>query len=166
MLKKIIQIDDFLSGNLNELFGAIWGLRFEDTQFGPEIPNFQMVTPDMDPVFSRILGEEVTVDEERSGVFRKPKGFIHFEEFASPYDWVLAVAVQETTFNVFENKDGSKSALDKYDYNYRDLFQWDLKTNLQLYPNNCVFFRPWLFHSFIGGITHLYYLKGKEPDGV
>ena len=166
MIKKLIHIDDFFE-DPQFLYGSIANLRFQPTEFGAEIEQFNLVTPNIGTTFSAILGEQVTVDEERSGIFRRPSGFIHFEGFDSPTDWIFAVALHETIFNVWHHKDkttnrvDSMDALHSYKHDYRDLFSWENKSNITLKPNNCVFFRPWLFHSFIGGCTHMYFLRGE-----
>lgn len=168
MLKKLIHIDDFFD-DPSFLYGSVAGLKFVQKEFGLEIENFNLITPNIGQTFSTILGEPVTVDETRSGVFRKPDGFIHFEDFSHHMDWVLVTALYETTFNVFHHKsaEGPVDSIDMlhgYKFNYRNLFEWEHKTNIVLFPNQCLFFRPWLFHSFIGGCTHLYFLNAYNKE--
>ena len=162
MLTKIIHIDDFFADDVTEIYNTVATLQFTEHEFGNEIENFSLVFPDIENVFSRVLNEPISLYENRSGIFREPYGFIHFEGFNYVTDWCLAIAIKETTFNVFEHHSGARTALDEYRHNYRDLFAWDLKTNIVMKPNNCLFFRPWLFHSFIGGLTQMYYLKSEK----
>jgi hypothetical protein len=102
------------------------------------------------------------VNEEQSGIFRFPEIFIHFEGFDATNEWVFAVALQQSTFNVFEHKDGAVNALQSHEFNYRNLFEWDLKVNHVLDPGQGVLFRPWLFHSFNSGLIQTFRLKEKE----
>lgn len=163
---KLLHIDDFYGpGEAEKLANVVRNLNFQETEFGKEIPDFQLVDPELPQILSRILKDDITVDEERSGSFRHPAGFIHFEPFDDPNEWILVVALDHTIFNVFENKkEGVLSALDKYQLNYRNFFDWDVVTNVQLKPNHCVIFRPWLFHSFNGGLIQTYRLKVAKPE--
>jgi hypothetical protein len=123
-----------------------------------------MVPENTNSMFSTILDTNIVVDEERSGVFRFPELFIHFEEFNGTDEWVFAVALQQSTFNVFEHKSGAKNALDKYQLGYRNLFEWDLQINYVLKPGQGVLFRPWLFHSFDTGLIQVFRLKEKHDN--
>lgn len=163
VLLKLITVDDFYSEEEGYNIGRVILplMQFEKNDFGEDLVNFNMVPNDADEIFSKVLNNKVTVDKERSGVFRKPdySSFIHFEEFESIYDWLFVVAIDPTTFNVFEHKSGAKNAREGYEFAYRNLFDWNLKTNLILEPGQGVFFRPWLFHSFNSGLIQIFKLK-------
>ena len=79
-------------------------------EFGEKIENFNMVPENANDMFSNILNTNMEVDEDKSGIFRKPENFIHFEEFSNTDEWIFAVALQPSTFNVFERV-GSKNHL-------------------------------------------------------
>jgi hypothetical protein len=79
-------------------------------------------------------------------------------------DWIFVVALQESTFNVFEHQSGATTALNGYKYNYRNLFEWDLQINYVLKPGQGVLFRPWLFHSFDSGVIQVFRLKEKNGN--
>jgi hypothetical protein len=115
-------------------------------------------------LFSKILNTDRSVDEDKSGIFRKPNNLIHFESFENLNEWVFMVALQNSTLNVFEHKSGAFNALDNYKFNYRDLFQWNLQINYLLKPGQGVLFRPWLFHSFDTGLVQIFRLK--EYDNI
>lgn len=160
---KLITIDGFYTEdegyNISKVILPL--MQFEQNDFGYDLPNFNMVPNDADEIFSKVLNTKVSVEKEKSGIFRKPdfSSFIHFEEFESINDWLFVVALEPTTFNVFEHKSGAKNAMEGYEFAYRNLFDWNLKTNIILEPGQGVFFRPWLFHSFNSGLIQIFRLK-------
>lgn len=159
---KLLQADNFFKEeDIVPLYNIAYSLPFVDREYGKEIENFNLVVPGLNPVFSKLLAEEVTVDEENSGIFRKPTFGIHFESFDSLSDWVFVVALERTTFNLYHHLSGAKTALDEYRFNYQNFMEWDYHTNLILQPNEGVIFRPWLFHSLEEGLVQVYRLKGK-----
>jgi len=161
-LIKLLQADNFFKDeDVQIMFNATNNLQFVEKEHGLEIENFNMVIPDLDQIFSKLLAEEVTVDEENSGIFRKPNQNIHFETFTSLSDWVFIVALQFTSFTLYHHLDGPKTALDEYRLNYKDFMKWDCHTNIFLQPNEGIIFRPWLFHALDPGLIQLYKLKGK-----
>lgn len=173
---KLIHADGFFKAEeVQNLLGVAYNLydNFVEKEYGYELQDFNMVFPGLDPIFSRIVGEEVVVDEERSGIFRRPFNFVHFESFEGPNDWCFIVALEKTTFNLYhhlENGPASKvnawSALDGYRFNYRNLLEWDVYTNIVLEPNQGVLFKPWLFHSLDGGNVQYYRLVNKIKDNT
>lgn len=167
---KLLQADEFFNPEaLEMLLGVGNGLQYVKKEYGEEVDQFNLVPPDLDPIFSRLLGEPVTVIDELSGVFRKPVLNIHFESFETPNDWVFIVALERTTFNIYNHiedygKINARSALDGYKWNYQNMFEWDVHTNIVLEPNQGVIFRPWLFHSAVGGLTQVYRLTRKQEE--
>lgn len=136
-------------------------MQFVENDFGSDLQNFNMISDDASEIFSKVLNNKVTVELDKSGVFRIPhsSAFIHFEEYESNKDWMFVVAIEHTTFNVYEHKSGAKNALEGYEFAYRNLFDWNLTTNFLLEPGQGVFFRPWLFHSFSSGLIQLFRMK-------
>lgn len=164
-LVKLISVDGFFTKEeALRLCNITYDLNYEKCDLGKQIPNFNMVPEDANKLFSTILDTNIEVDEDRSGIFRLPELFIHFEEFDSMNEWVFAVALQESIFNVFEHKSGAKNALDNYQLGYRNLFEWDLNINYVLKPGQGVLFRPWLFHSFDTGLIQIFRLKEKNDN--
>jgi hypothetical protein len=162
-LVKIITVDGFFTKEqAYQLTAATYNLQYVETEFGKEIPNFNLVPPEFNASASNILNTKIGVDENRSGFFRIPKTFIHFESFESTNEWILVVALQTSTFNVFEHKSGVSTALQGHAFNYRDLFQWDLKINYELAPGQGILFRPWLFHSFDTGLIQTFRVNEYE----
>lgn len=166
-LVKTITVDGFFTKeDAIRLMNITYDLQYSKHEFGEEIENFNMVPQDCNNMFSNILGTTIEVDEERSGIFRKPERFIHFEAFDSQNDWVFAVALQQSTFDIFEHQSGARNALDGYKYSYRNLFEWDHKVNYQLDPGHGILFRPWLFHSFDCGLIQIFRLREKDANAV
>lgn len=153
-------IDGFYSvEEAKNLASIVSNLNYTDHDFGEEIDNFNFLPENSNNLFTSVLKIPLEVIEEKSGIFRRPKQFIHFENFSSLQEWIFVVAIQESIFNLFEHSSGATCALDNYMFNYRNLFEWDLKVNYILAPGQGVFFRPWLFHSFDTGIVQLFNLK-------
>ena len=158
-LVKTITVDEFYSEEQAKVISDItYNLSYQSTDLGEEIPNFNLVPPDMNEMISNILGTKMEVDEE-SGSFRLPKNFVHFEGFDSTNEWMFVVALQQSMFNIYEHVSGVNNALQEYKYNYRDMFQWDLMVSHILKPGQGVLFRPWLFHSFDSGQIQIFKLK-------
>lgn len=161
-LLKTITVDGYYSPEeAKNIEFSIFNNVFTPTEFGEEILNFNMVSKDADKLFSEVLRIPVKIKEEESGVFRLPDrgNMIHFESFNSLNDWIFSVAIQTSTFNLFEHKSGITCALEKYDFNYRNLFEWDLTCNYILKPGQGIFFRPWMFHSFDSGLIQIFKLE-------
>ena len=170
---KLIHADDFFpKDDARKLHTIASNLQFVEKQYGLEIDNFNLVTPGMDPIFSEVIGEEIIIDHARSGIFRKPMNcIIHFEEFDDLTEWCFIVALESTTFNLYNHleagplsKVNARSALDGYKFNYRNMMEWDVCVNIRLEPNQGVIFRPWLFHSIEDGLVQYYRLIGKKPE--
>ncbi|CAB4124385.1 hypothetical protein UFOVP49_223 [uncultured Caudovirales phage] len=163
MFIKTLTVDNYYSkeGAVN-LAAVVSNLQFVESDIGKEIQNFNHVSDDIDSIFSKVLNIPVTVNKEKSGIFTFPKTFIHFKGFDSLNEWVYVVALQKTMFNIYEHESGAKTALDDYKFNYRNLFEWDYTVNYYLDPGQGVFFRPWLFHSFDGGLIETFRLKEND----
>lgn len=158
---KTLTVEDFYTkqeaAQLTATISSL--LNLTDTPFGKEVSNFNFTPANADELFSKAVGFPVVVDIDKSGVFRFPELLIHFEEFESLQDWMFVVAIQPSTFNLFTHVSGSADARSGYKFNYRNLFEWDLKVNYLLEPGQAIFFRPWLFHSFDHGLIQTFRLK-------
>lgn len=138
-------------------------IHYDPIPYGREIPDFNLIFPDLDLLFGGMLGDFIKVDEDRSGTFRRPyDNLIHFEDFDDRTEWRLAVALEDTTFKVYTHKSGAKSALDGYEFDYLNEEDWEIETVIKLKQNDAVFYRPWVFHSFEEKIILNYVLKGEE----
>ena len=159
---KTLTIDGFYTDEqAKHICSSVYYLQYSDNDFGKQIENFNLVPPSANELFSSTLNMNLEVNEDSSGIFRIPKMFTHFEEFSNTNEWVFVVALQESTFNIFEHKTGVKNALEEYKFNYRNLFEWDLTVNYILKPGQGILFRPWLFHSFDSGLIQMFRLNEK-----
>ena len=168
---KLIHADEFFpKDEATALKNMVQGLQFVPTRHGMEIANFNLIFPDSEQIFYKVLGERVAVDVKRSGVIRKPdNNLIHYEEFESSEEWCFMVALENTVVNFFYHTDpnqglgdladaNARSAFDGTEFDYRNLFEWKIHTNIHLETNQCLFFRPWVFHSLQEGLIQYYRL--------
>lgn len=175
---KLIHADGFFpKGEAEGLCAVVQELQYEKKEYGLELPNFNLILPDIHLVFSKILGEEVIIDRERSGIVRKPyNNMIHFESFESPNEWCFILALEKTTLNIYKHvKDirfndydqtDSKNVLDGYQFNYNNWFEWDVVSNILLECNQGVFIRPWVFHSLQDGTVQYYRILPKYMEDL
>ena len=172
---KLIHADQFFPGKDAENLRAVaQGLQFVETRHGQQVENFNLIFPDSEQIFHRVLGERVTVDTKKSGVLRRPShNLIHYEDFESTEEWCFMVALESTTVNFWYHIDGTekpgewgtvnaKHALEGVDFNYRNLFEWKIHTNILLETNQCLFYRPWVFHSLEEGLIQYYRLLSDD----
>ena len=154
-------IEDFyLPGEMATVKNVILPLMgWEKVRYGEKAQNFNLIPPNADETFTQILGIAVTVDQDNSGSFYKPEFEIHFEPYSSPREWIFAVCVEDTFLNIFHHKTGAKSALQGCDFDYINFSEWDIATSHKFETGQGIFFRPWMFHSFIGGMLQFYRLK-------
>jgi len=138
-------------------------LHYNPNPYGRQIPDFNLIFPESDMLFGGMLGDYVTLDEERSGTFRRPyNNLIHFEDFDNLTEWRLAVALEDTLFKTYSHTSGARTALEGYEFDYHNDEEWCLETTLNLKQNDAIFYRPWVFHSFEEKLILCYYLKGES----
>jgi hypothetical protein len=167
---KLIHADDFYpNDDAEKLRTVASSMPFVEKPHGYEIENFNMIFPDVELIFNKVLGERVIVDPIRSGVIRRPfNNAIHFESFESSDEWCFFVALEPTTVNLWYHiedssmgefsKADSKSVFDGVQFNYHNLFEWKIHTNIILEQNQGIFIRPWIFHSLESGMVQYYRL--------
>ena len=126
------------------------------------LEDFYTKDEEIDKIFSDILNTNIVTKKEQSGVFKYPYPFIHFEGFEKSNEWIFIVALEDTMLNIYENKNGAKTALDEYRLQYRNLHDWDLIISYMLKPGQAIMFRPWLFHSFSGGLIQTFRLEETD----
>jgi hypothetical protein len=175
---KLIHADGFFpKGDVESLCSVVSNMDFVEKEYGYELPNFNLIFPDIETIFYHVLGERVCVDPIRSGIIRKPhNNVIHFESFESTNEWCFIVALEKTTVNLLyhisDHTAGdlsdadAKSALDDVQFNYRNLFEWKIHTNILLEPNQGLFIRPWVFHSLSNGLVQYYRLMADMKPRI
>jgi len=130
--------------------------------------HFNLIFNDIDLVIGKMVGDIVEIDRPSSGTLRRTiNEVIHFEDFEDLNDWRFVVSLEENEFKTYIHKDGYKSVLDfikdeqsqdkELDYINKD--DWEVETSIKMKPNDVLFYRPWIFHSFQDGILHYYKLK-------
>lgn len=168
---KLIHADGFFPNNDAEnLKNLAKNLQFTQQPYGYEVANFNLIFPDSEIILHKVLGERVIVDPKKSGIIRKPNNnVIHFEYFESSEEWCFIVALEPTEVNFWHHinekegmgdfsKPDGYHALQEINYNYKNLFEWKIHTNIILETNQCLFFRPWVFHSLYDGLVQYYRL--------
>lgn len=165
---KIIHADGFFpKGEAEGLCAVVQGVNYIEAEYGLEMPDFNLILPDIHLVFSKILGEDVIIDRKRSGITRKPyNGMIHFESFDSPNEWCFIIALERNTLNLYKHvadiryndieKADSFNVFQGFKFDYKNLFEWDVTHNILLEANQGVFIRPWMFHSLQEGTVQYY----------
>jgi hypothetical protein len=160
---KLIHADNFLSApDAQRLVDVTTGLKFSPKPYGWELEHINMVLDRLEPLMSRVLGERVVIDHKRSGIFRRPlNNVIHFEDFDSVNEWCFVCALEQNTLNLYHHvtptgEVDAEHAMQGQQFNYRNLFEWHLHTNIMLKPSQGVFFRPWVFHSWDQGLVQYY----------
>jgi len=172
---KLIHADGFFPNNDAEnLKNLAKNMNFIDTKNGKEVPNFNLIFPDSEIIFNKVLGERVMVDISQSGILRKPNNnLICFQDFESTEEWCFMVALEPTTVNFWYHTDNTNSlgdlapvnarnALTNNEFNFRNLFEWKIHTNILLEQNQCLFYRPWTFHSLEDGLIQHYRLTSDN----
>lgn len=138
-------------------------LHYDPNPYGRQIPEFNLIFPNLDMVIGGMLGDFVKLDEDRSGTFRKPyHNLIHFEDFDDLTEWRLAVALEDTVFVTYSHASGAESALDGYEFNYENPEEWHTESVIRLRQNDAIFYRPWVFHSFEEKLILCYVIKGEQ----
>lgn len=140
--------DFWQEGDADKFKKVVEHLRWQPAKYGWEIPQFNMIDPDLEIVFGEMLGDWITITEEDSGVFRIPMPMIHFEDFDSLKEWRCAIAVDDNVFRTYNHATGAKDARYGHEFDYANSEEWVMETQINLKQNDCVFYRPWVFHSF------------------
>lgn len=134
----------------NGLADIARSLQYSPCEFGVMTENFNYIQPDSEKIFSEVLNTKVTISDS-SGIFYKPNNGIHFDSFSDFSRWKFVVAVEPSIFTMFYHNSGAKSALERYDFNYNNLFDWEYQTQILMEPGQGLFYRPWMFHSLASG---------------
>lgn len=167
----LLHADKFFPGQEAEnLRHLVKNLSMVKRPYGYEVDNFNLIFPDIEIILHKVLGERVTVDPARSGVVRMPiNDAVWFENFDSTEEWCFVVALEPTVVNFYHHTDpnlqmgdlapaNAQNALQGVDYDFNNLFEWKIHTNILLDTNQCLFFRPWVFHNMDRGLIQYYRL--------
>lgn len=162
--------DYFPKGEIEELLPWVdpSSIKWVNKKFGLEKENFNLIFENIDIIMGKMVGDLVDIDKPNSGILRKTMHeVIHFEDFEDTNDWRFVVSLEDNEFNTFIHKNGYKSMLDYLkddsedlqELDWLDTDQWEIEATIKMKPNDVLFYRPWIFHSFQEGILHYYKLK-------
>ena len=160
--------DYFPKGEIEEFRPWLENVKWVDTKFGKEIENINLIFENIDIILGKMSGDLLEIDRKNSGTLRKTlHEVIHFEDFEDTNDWRFVVAVDDNEFKTYIHNDGFKSVLDyikdeseeKPLLDYLNKDDWETEAVIKMKPNDVLFYRPWIFHSFQEGILHYYKLK-------
>lgn len=159
---NVIHTRDFFSANVANNFAMVGkGLKekHQPTPYGFEIPDFNMIHPEMDLIMGSMLGDWIRVIPSKSGTFRIPyDNLVHFEDFESLKEWRLAVALEDNTFRTYRHVSGAKDARFGHEFDYHNPHDWIREMQLNIAAGDAVIYRPWVFHSFEAKHIHTYHL--------
>lgn len=151
-------------GDADKFKTVISNLKFVPKQYGHEIDDFNMTDPELDMVFSEMLGDWIEMKEKQSGIFRIPYSGIHFEDFNSLNEWRFIVALEDNQFTIFNHKSGVQDARKGYNFDYKNSLEWTIDSIVSIKKNDCLFYRPWVFHSLEPKPVYYYKLMVIEED--
>ena len=148
---------------------AISSMKKVGTPWGWEVENFNMVDPQLDMIFSEMLGDNVEMSYKNSGIFRVPYKGIHHDPFYSLNEWRFFIALEDIEFTIYNHKSGAIDAryVDPKDYdkvNLKNSLEWNIESILFIKQNDSLFYRPWVFHSFSPGLIQYFHLNVIEED--
>jgi hypothetical protein len=160
--------DYFPKEEVDRIAPLIQDVQWEEKKFGQQMVNFNLIFPDIDLVMGKMVGDLVEIDRPNSGTFRKMmREVIYFEDFDDLNDWRFVVALEDNEFRTYIHSKGYKSVLEyakdeneeKSQLNFLNKEEWEVEATIKMKPNDVLFYRPWIFHSFEEGILHYYKLK-------
>lgn len=170
-MRDLILFSNFFA-DVDQTTKVISEMEFKDGQYGEQIPEFNMISPEHDRFFKIISNEPVEI-LENSGVFRKPYTTIHFEDFIRESAWVCAVALEENEFNIWKHIEKNSSNVFNLEQDVQefinencfDLTKWEKEVSIKLKPNQVIFFKPWMWHNFEhSNLMQFFYLKYNQEE--
>jgi hypothetical protein len=161
----VIFIENFYS-NANQIYDIVSKLDYKQETFGLEIKDFYLVPQGIDNGFSQIVNKNISLGK-KSGCFRKPYEFIHFENFEPKSYFLAIVALTDTKFYTYRHKEKSYSQVIQLQENLEEFISkncnnksaWDITCQVNMSPGDMVLVKPWLWHSIDPGIVNVFYLE-------
>jgi hypothetical protein len=158
MIKLIYADDLYPRSEFPNIAKVAKNLKYTKMYFG-DVTEFKFCPQNMYVHLESIVGADYSIDEDSSGSFLKPvHSQIKFDDFNIIDEWRFIVAIEDTTFNVYNHSSGAQTALDDTRFNYKNLFEWNYEINILLRKNCGLFYRPWIFHSIEEGIVQTFKL--------
>jgi hypothetical protein len=165
-------IENFYS-NSNQIYDIVSKLDYKQETFGLEIKDFYLIPQEIDKVFSQIINKDITFGK-KSGCFRKPYEFIHFENFEPKSFFLAIVALTDTKFYTYRHKEKNYSQVIQLQENLEEFISkncnnksaWDITCQVNMSPGDMVLVKPWLWHSIDPGIVNVFYLETTDQGTV
>jgi len=165
-------IENFYS-NSNQIYDIVSKLDYKQQTFGFEIKDFYLIPQEIDKVFSQIINKDITFGK-KSGCFRKPYEFIHFENFEPKSFFLAIVALTDTKFYTYRHKEKNYSQVIQLQENLEEFISkncnnksaWDITCQVNMSPGDMVLVKPWLWHSIDPGIVNVFYLETTDQGTV
>jgi hypothetical protein len=149
-------------------------LEYKDEMFGKEIPDFYHVPKGIENGFAGIvagLKDNISLGK-KSGVFRKPFPFVHFENFNMSSLFIAIVALKTTVVKLHKHiETGYDKAFDIKE-NIQEFIQsecmnnekWATKAEINLEQGDMVILQPWNFHSVESELVKVFYINNKTAE--
>jgi len=157
----------FKDGEIESLRPLVDDVSWVEKKYGMEMEHFNLIYPDIDLVLGKMVGDIITIDKKASGTLRKPiPDVVRFEDFSDLNDWRFITALDENEFITYNHIEGYKTLIEyikddseeKPQIDFTNMDEWEIETVIKLKPNDVLFYRPWVFHSFNEGVLHYYKL--------
>lgn len=162
-------VENFYS-NANQIHEIVSKLDYKQETFGLQIKDFYLVPQGIEEGFSQILGKKMTLGE-KSGAFRKPYEFIHFENFNPKSVYLAIIALSDIKFYTYKHKEKNyyqvtdlKENLEEFIVkNCNTKHLWDVTCQINMSAGDMVLVKPWCWHSLDSGLVNIFYLETEEP---
>lgn len=150
--------------DIQQLALVISSLEFEEAFYGHEVKNFNYLPESVETHIQMLTNLNMKISNS-SGKFRKPYPGIHFENFDDKLKFVLAVALEETTFRTHQHESGIENVfnlqvgVDEFVQTELNPNKWTTTAEIKLKPNDFIVFNPWTWHSFDEKLIQVFYLE-------
>jgi hypothetical protein len=149
-------------------------LEYKDEMFGKEIPDFYHVPKGIENGFAGIvagLKDNISLGK-KSGVFRKPFPFIHFENFNMSSLFIAVIALKpsvvkfhkHTTLGYEKAFDLKENVQEFIQNDCMDNSKWSTKAEITLEQGDLLILQPWNFHSVESELVKVFYINNKTAE--
>jgi hypothetical protein len=169
----LIYLENFYA-EAERLSNLLGQMEFTDSTFGKEIAGFQHVPQGIEKGFENVIAgvkDKISLGSQ-SGTYRKPYGFIHFENFDEGSLFVAIVALKKTVVTIHNHKEKNISRVFEVQENFDEFVKtecgnpesWDVKSKLVLEVGDMALIQPWYFHSIESEFVKVFYLNLKKEQ--
>ena len=155
--------------NANQIYEIVSKLDYKQETFGLQIKDFYLVPQGIDEGFSQILGKKINLGE-KSGLFRKPYEFIHFENFNPKSLYLGIIALSDIKFYTYKHKEKNYHQVIDLKENVQDFIVkncnnkdlWDVASQVNMSAGDIILVKPWCWHSLDSGLVNIFYIETEE----